>query len=140
MKVTADGPETVHQQETGLGLTVRLVLGVNVLWLASPNEAVTIRLTKDVPLMIRFVVHPNTNPSTKRNESGQRKAQLGRIVGQIESGAGVDRWYPNEAAPTNVVAGAIVLNVHTVKVCESEDSNIEKGIVVTYEHMYPISQ
>jgi hypothetical protein len=117
VKVTRNLPPSVEQQQTLLGVSIGgSIFCHNAIRHLTPNLAVSIRLTKDISLIVRIVVDKDSSGTTEKEGDGSRKTPFGAVFDEVKRVGCVHGWHPHKATPAEVIAGPVMLNIHAAHV------------------------
>ena len=132
--MSSDAPEARRQQEglLGAGLTGLaiddLILGRDVLGIASPHLALATGGTEDVALPIGEIVENDAGHTEHEQGQGGHERQAGGMLHEETGVQSVNGGDPNEAAPLNLETGPIHNDVdrsHVTHLPEEEFEQIE---------------
>jgi len=63
-------------------------------------------------LIIRIIVDPDHESPKEKDGGGGSDAERRSMRSEVEGMGGIYAGYPNEATPTDIIAGTVMLNIH----------------------------
>ena len=116
VEVSSNAPVPIIEQQRLAGSLFCLVFGFNEFSIAAPNLDLTVGLSKVMALAVTVVVDIDANCSRNKYSEGQRSTKVYGMFSEVEGVGSVNCGEESEAAPADVVASAVMLNIHRCEI------------------------
>ena len=125
MEMSCQSPIATVQKVRVTNAFISAVLGYDKFSWLTPNFDIAVGLSKLVSLFITIVIYVNTSSTTSEYSQSQGQSEINWVGCEVERVRSVNCWQPNHAAPAQVIASTIMLNIHGCEIASFPKVKLE---------------